>query len=77
MKFSTFAVVLFASSVAVSEAATTGLRGQKTNNAGSTPTLPNGTACRFCPDDDMYKYPLDDDWTHWHRGLDEKADSEA
>lgn len=75
MMFSTFAVALLACSVAVSEAATTGLRGQA--NAASVPTLPNGISCRFCPDDDNYKYPLDDDWTHWHRGLDEKADSQA
>ncbi|CAJ1967400.1 unnamed protein product [Cylindrotheca closterium] len=76
MMFSTLAVALLASSAAVSEAAAAiGLRGQA--NTASVPTLPNGISCRFCPDDDNYKYPLDDDWTHWHRGLDEKANSRA
>ena len=83
MRFGTPALIALAligatfSEASVTASLLRGGRGGGQTNSASTPVkLPNGIFCNFCPDDDNFKWPLDDDWAHWHRDLkDETAGS--
>jgi len=73
MKFFVFAFALTATSLALAEAAATGLRGGPATKGASVPTLPNGKSCSWCPSDDDYdyrfEYPSEEEGNQWHRAL--------